>query len=108
MIKEFSKTRSQIIQIAASKLLNWKDILLFLNSYSASDVYLWLLYLSNKGESVGMQNPEWIDTVATIVPYLFEMLSVAIWLMEFEIRHQNIDVAIVMLYVLFSRCFISL
>ena len=51
---------------------------------------------------------EWIDTVATIVPYSFEILSVAIWPMEFEIRHQNIDVAIVMLYVLFSCCFISL
>ena len=55
-----------------------------------------------------MQNPEWIDTVATIVPYSFEMLSVAILPMEFEIRRQNIDVAIVMLYVLFSCCFISL
>ena len=82
--------------------------MLFLNSYSANDVYLWLLYLFHRGESVGMQNPEWIDTVATIVPYSFEMLSVAIWPMEFEIRRQNIDVAIVVLYVLFSCCFISL
>ena len=108
MIREFIKTRSQIIQIAVSKHLNWKHILLFLNSYSASDVYLWLLYLFNRSESVGMQNPEWIEIVAMIVPYSFEMLSMAIWPMEFEIHRQNIDVAIVMLYVLFSCCFISL
>ena len=72
------------------------------------NVYLQLLCLFNRGESVGMQNPEWINTVATIVPYSFEILSVAIWPMEFEIRRQNIDVAIVMLYVLFSCYYISL